>query len=444
MGVESVSLQPVVSARLRQVLLLGCAGIVAAMATGRAEFAVMASPFVVAVLTGLALTKRPQLDIDTSYPVATSLEGDEVETSVAIAPAAGSDTRRLRVEVAIEVAPALAVVDPPGGRAAWAGRTTNVDEGNRFTARLTTNRWGNHAVGPVHIRASDSFGLIAWEGSTATVGSVRVLPDGAAVRRLVAPLRTRATFGSQVTRSAGAGIELADIRPYQPGDAARNINWRTTARRGTTFVTDHHPERNADVVIMIDTFADANPGSSGAPATSSTLAQAVRGAGALAAAYLAARDRVGLVQFGGSVQWLRPAPGRRQLDNIIDRLLSARAAWFEGPRPIGVINRQALPARAMVIALTPLHDARMVDALVELRRRGNDLVVLRLAAPSRSQPGSNPPLVDAAHRLWQLELAERARLLDGIGVPVALWTGSEGLETVLSGLIAARQRDPGR
>jgi uncharacterized protein (DUF58 family) len=37
--------------------------------------------------------------------------------------------------------------------------------------------------------------------------------------------------GNQVARTKGEGIEFADLRHYEYGDALRRINWRASARR---------------------------------------------------------------------------------------------------------------------------------------------------------------------------------------------------------------------
>ena len=65
-----------------------------------------------------------------------------------------------------------------------------------------------------------------------------------------------------------------------PGDLARRVNWRASARRGELWVNEYHPERNSDVIIFVDSFAEARRDGS------STLDQGVRATAALAARYL--------------------------------------------------------------------------------------------------------------------------------------------------------------
>src|SRR5687767_14012664 len=41
----------------------------------------------------------------------------------------------------------------------------------------------------------------------------------------------------------GGGVELAQVRPYQPGDDVRRIDWNVTARTGEPHVRVHLAER---------------------------------------------------------------------------------------------------------------------------------------------------------------------------------------------------------
>ena len=71
------------------------------------------------------------------------------------------------------------------------------------------------------------------------------------------PLETQVFAGNQVARPKGEGIEFADLRRYAAGDRSAAINWRASARRGELVVNEQHPERNADVILFLDTFVEA-------------------------------------------------------------------------------------------------------------------------------------------------------------------------------------------
>ena len=86
---------------------------------------------------------------------------------------------------------------------------------------------------------------------------LRVYPSPERLQRMIAPLETQAYAGNQVARVKGDGLEFADTRAYVPGDRLRSINWRASARRGELIVNDRHPERNTDVIVFLDSFAEA-------------------------------------------------------------------------------------------------------------------------------------------------------------------------------------------
>src|SRR5919204_611921 len=147
------------------------------------------------------------------------------------------------------------------------------------------------------MRASASPTLLSW-----------VVIGAAAALAAVGPRRSGAR---------GEGLELAEVRPWAPGDRVRRLHWRATARRGAPYVAERHPERAADVLIFVDTFADL-PG-----AREGALTLAVRAAAGLADAHLRARDRVGVVTFGGFVHRLAPGSGVMHALRIADALASS-------------------------------------------------------------------------------------------------------------------------
>src|SRR5204862_185612 len=146
-------------------------------------------------------------------------------------------------------------------------------------------RWGGYAIGEPLVRARDAFGLFSYEAKAPAVAPLRVYPRPPLLRELLAPLETQVFAGNRVARARGDGIEFADLRPFVAGDRIRRINWRASARRGELWVNDLHPERNADVVLLLDSFAEARN------ADESTLDRAVRAAFALAAKHLEEPDR---------------------------------------------------------------------------------------------------------------------------------------------------------
>ena len=52
----------------------------------------------------------------------------------------------------------------------------------------------------------------------------------------------------------GGGLELAQIRPYQPGDDVRRIDWNVTARTTVPHVRVHVPERALTSWLVLETI----------------------------------------------------------------------------------------------------------------------------------------------------------------------------------------------
>jgi uncharacterized protein (DUF58 family) len=265
--------------------------------------------------------------------------------------------------------------------------------------------------------------------------TLRSFPREQRLRELISPLRTQPFLGPHVARARGHGIEFADIRPFAAGDRVRQVNWRATARRGELYVNERHPEHTSDLVLLLDTFAEARDAASG------TLDAAVRAAASLARAHLARRDRVGLVDFGGTLHWLEPAFGTIQLYRIVDALLASEIAFSYAWRAAESIPRRVLPPGALVVAVTPLLDERSIHLITDLRRRGTDLAVIEVSPLAHTTPGSKAAEA-VAYDLWELQRdALRARL-QSLGVGVALWDHSGGLSPALEGVNSFRRSVP--
>jgi uncharacterized protein (DUF58 family) len=252
------------------------------------------------------------------------------------------------------------------------------------------------------------------------------------MRALLEPFETQAYVGNQVARTRGDGIEFADIREWTPGDRLRRVNWRASARRGNLWVNDQHPERNTDIVLFLDTFTDVSLGHRG------TLDLTVRAAASLAHRYLQRKDRVGVVSFGGFLSWLLPASGTRQLYRIVDSLLQMGIVLSLAAKNIDILPPRTLPPRALVLALTPLLDSRSTAALVALRARGFDLVVIEISPLPFVEP-KRDELADLSYRLWSLSRDAQRAQYERAGIPIVPWTDGEALDAVLEEVRAYRR-----
>ena len=292
------------SPRVPGLLALAGASVMTGLASGRPELVVLAAPLLLLVGVGLVLAEEPRLIAEIGLERTRLLEGEHVTATVTLR---NEGAGAVELELAIARTKQLAVA--PGGSLML---RLAAGENAELLFSVRAERWGAHAIGPVVFRGRDPLGVLSWRGVLGERVTLRAFPREQRLRELVAPLRTQPFLGAHVARARGEGIEFADIRPFAPGDRVRRVNWRATARRDALYVTERHPEHASDVVLLLDTFAEAREAASG------TLDAAVRAAASLARSHLARRDRVALVDFGGTLQWLEPAFGTTQLYRIID------------------------------------------------------------------------------------------------------------------------------
>ena len=420
---------PVASPRVTAYAALAALGLLAALATRRPELAVLASPFALALALGLQPGRAPTPRVRLTLDRERALEGEEVEAELEVR----TDWPIERLELLLRVPRGLEVAD---GAAAHAVRLGWEDE-RVLRLRLRCERWGNHTLGDVRLRARGRLGLVAWEQQLWLPTPLRVYPLPETLRRLVPPRSTQPFSGNDVARQKGDGLEFADLRAFAPGDRLRAINWRASARSlgrggGELVVNERHPERNADVLLFLDSFVDARRDGR------STLDLAVRATASLATRYLERRDRVGLVSFGGMLRWLAPGMGLAQRYRIVDALLETEVVFNYAWKDASTIPARTLPPQALVLAVTPLLDERSVGALLDLRARGHDLAIVEVSPEPFADAGEHE-LDRLAHRLWLLHRRELRARYEAVGVPVARWGDEQSLEAALEGVRTFRR-----
>lgn len=142
--------------------------------------------------------------------------------------------------------------------------------------------------------------------------------------------------GDRRAAGMGLGTELAQLRPYEPGDDVRHLDAAATARTGEPYVRLHVPERTLTTWLVVDVSPSMAFGT--ARRLKSDVAEGV----ALVMARLAVRraGRVALLTFGaGESRLLRPRASR-------PGVMAVRRALEAGVAPDGSAEPDAL-ARAL-------------------------------------------------------------------------------------------------
>ncbi len=158
--------------------------------------------------------------------------------------------------------------------------------------------------------------------------------------------------GEHRTPSVGSGTELAQIRPYQPGDDVRQIDWNVTARTREPHVRVHVGERAMTTWLVLDTSASMTFGT--AERRKADVAEGV----ALAVGHVATRrgNRLGVVAAGaGEPAVLPPRQGRVGLLGLLATLRAEPEADGAGATSLGAAIakvRAVARARGLVVVIS--------------------------------------------------------------------------------------------
>ena len=119
--------------------------------------------------------------------------------------------------------------------------------------RLTPSTRGDLHFGPLTLKLDGPLGLCTRRASVPLPQSVKVFPDLSVLSRDALELaRAEDQVSRRVIRVRAEGREFESLREYRPGDDRRSIDWKATARRGKPFVRQHQPERNQQVILLLD------------------------------------------------------------------------------------------------------------------------------------------------------------------------------------------------
>jgi uncharacterized protein (DUF58 family) len=399
------------SAHTGRLITLALTGLIIAVITRRPEFVAVAAPAV--LLLTARRPKRPERIGVSASPSAMRLSEDE-QADLQVAVTGYGDH-----SVDLIVHPRFAVV--PGTADGLGGEPGD----GASSLPFHIGRSGRRSLGVLEITLRDRWRLT--EGRvTVELPTVDCYPRPAAQQTRVVLSRLPSRLGDHPSRSSGEGMEFTGVREFVPGDRQRRINWPATTRRGRLQLNTFAAERTQNVVIIADASSDVGePGST-------PLDLAFRGSAAAAHAYLAVRDRVGLVIYQRSVRWITPGLGARHYYRIMDLMLAdpGRAGPLSRAAGLTRLPRAALPPGSLILVFSPLLDRRLVETLRDLRERGFSILIIDVlnAEPS----GRTDGLSSLARRIWLMEQEAIRFSLRELGIPLVRWDGVQSLDEPLA------------
>jgi uncharacterized protein (DUF58 family) len=188
--------------------------------------------------------------------------------------------------------------------------------------------------------------------------------------------------GDYRSASLGDGTELAQVRPYVPGDDdVRRIDWNVTARTSVPHVRVHLAERVLVTWLVLDTSASMQFGTS--DRRKADVAEGV----AIAVGHVATRrgNRLGLVTFGDDrPRTLPPRQGRVGLLGLLSALRDEPVAESAGATSLGeALHRTASLARQRAAVIVVSDFRGPLDwrgPLLELAGR-HDVIAVEIRDP---------------------------------------------------------------
>lgn len=205
----------------------------------------------------------------------------------------------------------------------------------------------------------------------------------------------------------GSGMEFEEVREYSPGDDAKTIDWKVTARMGKPYVKLYREERELTVMLLVDLSASLEFGST----ARAKRDKALEAAAVLAFSAVKNGDKAGLILFTDQVErYIPPAKGSAHVFRLIKEILSWRPASRRTDVAaaldyFGKVQRK----RCVAFLLSDLM-SRDFSRSLRIAARRHDIAAVRIGDPAE---GELPPsglvevedmetgelaLLDASHR----------------------------------------------
>ena len=204
----------------------------------------------------------------------------------------------------------------------------------------------------------------------------------------------------------GRGMEFSEVRPYQPGDDVRAVDWNVTARMGTPYVKEFVEERDLTIFLVVDVSGSLHYGSRAI--LKRDLAAEL--SALLAFAALRNQDRVGAALVSDRLELLlRPRRRRNQVLRMVREILHHPA---RGETDLEGGLRSVLPLlkrRAVLFVVSDFLDSGLDRSLKAAGAR-HDVILLEIRDPRDDALPETGPVVLRDAETGRLGLVPGKRL----------------------------------
>ncbi len=187
--------------------------------------------------------------------------------------------------------------------------------------------------------------------------------------------------GDYLSTFKGQGVEFDEVRPYQPGDDVRQIDWNVTARTGEPFIKRFSEERELTIHFLVDVSGSQAFGS-GERSKASLAAELTA---LLALTAIRNQDKIGLTLFTNRIINHIPArKGRTAVMRLVREVLAAEETYEQTDIRAAIRFLNSIQKRkAIVFLISDFQDAHYERDLTVLARR-HDVIVCPVRDPAES------------------------------------------------------------
>jgi uncharacterized protein (DUF58 family) len=184
--------------------------------------------------------------------------------------------------------------------------------------------------------------------------------------------------GEYHTVFKGMGMEFSEVRPYQPGDDIRVMDWNVTARAGEPYVKIFKEERELTLNLLVDLSASGAFGS--VDRFKGEVAAEI--CAALSFSAIKNNDKVGLLAFTDQVEtFIKARKGRSHALRLIRDILRFKPVGRRTKivTALDYLNRVE-KKKSIVFLVSDFIDQNYEQALRATARK-HDLIAIRIVDP---------------------------------------------------------------
>lgn len=277
----------------------------------------------------------------------------------------------------------------------------------------------------------------------------------------------------------GSSTDFAEHRQYMPGDDIRRIDWKLYGRTDRYFVKHYEADTNTNFAVILDVSKSMRYGASKETGRISKLEYGCYLAACLTYFSSMQRDRVGMVTIENDVSDYIPSSAKhlriilQSLDRTLkdgqDAIATDAKTNALGETKLGSATQLGPPMRkvseifrrrSMIAVISDLYEEpeAIVEAVNNLRGRGNDIMVFHLLDPTELEfpftdssnfidieTGEKMPVIPEYLRTQYREVmaahvAALGKQLRDQRIDYALFDTSKPLDGALYAYLATRER----